>query len=263
MVSKSKITHTVVFAKRDEAMAAIVEKMVQEKVSSVLVVDDDDNICGIITERDIVHKFTLLSKKDKLQAKAITLMSRPVNFVDADSIDRDIGLLHENLQVRHFPVLMGTEPKLENLVGMLTATDMLRIWIENSKKEKAEKVEVQHHLTLIMSHKITRAKYKKLLEKLSCEVYAEGLYIDLVAHAQKRKMVLVFDLDGDYGPEAPQLITKVLSTGSHVLFLTNRHELAAEFKKNLKNDLHHIMIKPLEISYLNYLLEQSREESQK
>ena len=97
-----------------------------------------------------------------------------------------------------------------------------------------------------------------MLEAFSCKVHHEGSYSDLIDFAQKNKLVTIFDLDDDYGNEGARLITRVIATGGHVIFITNRLKLAGEFKKRLKNPKHHIMIKPLDIKFLKFLASESQ-----
>lgn len=258
MSSTPKISHSVVIAKQEEPMEKVVQRMIDEAVSSILVVDEEENICGIITERDIVRKFTLLPKQNKLSAKAISFMTRPVSFVRSDSIEADVRKLYANQTVRHFPILMDDDPKLDNLMGILSASDFFRIWLEDNKKKDTKIESEESHVVLIMSHKISRAKYKNMLEAFSCKVHHEGSYSDLIDFAQKNKLVTIFDLDDDYGNEGARLITRVIATGGHVIFITNRLKLAGEFKKRLKNPKHHIMIKPLDIKFLKFLASESQ-----
>ena len=235
MKTSSVITHSVIVAHQDEPMEAVIQRMIEERVSSILVKDDQDNIVGIITERDIVRKFTLISKQDKLKAKVITVMTRPVSFVRLDHLDKDISQLHTKLGIRHFPILEGNEAHLDQLVGMLTSTDMFRIWLQSKNKSKSNvPVDYDYRMILISSHKVSRAKYKKVFENMNCEVQSGEEYLKLIAQAQSQKSLLLFDLDDDFGKDGPILLTKAVGTGSHVLFLTNRISVASEFKKDLK-----------------------------
>ena len=113
-----------------------------------------------------------------------------------------------------------------------------------------------------MAHKISRAKYKKIFASLNYGVTMEGPYQDLVEDAQKKGQLILFDLDDDYGDCGAQLLTKALGSGSHVVFLTKRLAVAGEFKKSLRNPHHHIMIKPLELSYLEYLIHENQKEKE-
>ncbi|SMF29939.1 CBS domain-containing protein [Pseudobacteriovorax antillogorgiicola] len=260
MEASSIISPSVIIAHQSDAMEDLVNRMIDDQVSSVLVVNDHDEIVGIVTERDIVRKFTLISKADKLKAKVITVMTRPVSFVRVEHLEQDIAKLHQKLGIRHFPVLSGQEPQTANLVGMLTSTDMFRIWVHNQEKSKdgSQSHEKRYRLTIVMSNKISRAKYRKVFESMDYSIDMEGSYEELIQKAHNHKSLLLFDLDDDYGDQGPILLTKAISTGSHVIFLTQRLTVAGEFKKRLKNPLHHIMIKPLELSYLEFLLEENK-----
>lgn len=257
----SAITQSVIIARQNESMEGVIRNMIDEQVSSILVADPEDNIVGIITERDIVRKFTLLSKADKLKSKVITVMTRPVQFVSIDNLNQDIELLHKQMKVRHFPILMDSEPTIQNLAGMLTSTDLFRIWLKQQKKssEPLPQPEV-YKISLIMAGVFERAKYKKMFETLPCQVDSEGAYIELVQNAQKESRCIIFDLDSQYGEAGNNLLTLSLCSGTRVIFLTKRLNIAQEFRKKLRNPLHNIMIKPIDLSFLDYLLSSDKGE---
>ena len=193
MKTSSVITHSVIVAHQDEPMDTVVQKMIDERVSSILVKDDHENIVGIITERDIVRKFTLISKRDKLKAKVITVMTRPVSFVRLDFLDKDISQLHNKLGIRHFPILEGNEARLDKLVGMLTSTDMFRIWLQSKSKRKPKvQIEYDYRMILISSHKVSRAKYRKVFERFDCEVHTGDEYQKLIEQAHHQGSLFAF-----------------------------------------------------------------------
>ena len=82
------INSTVSFAKHDMLMQDVVKEMIDKKISSVLVEDDKGMIVGIITERDIVRKFTLLDLEDKLQRTVATI---PTRFSFLGSLAKSTG----------------------------------------------------------------------------------------------------------------------------------------------------------------------------
>lgn len=73
-----------VFVDSQASVKQVVELHIEKSISSVLICDANECVAGIFTERDVVRKFVLLEKKDKLAARFNTVMSRPVIFVDND-----------------------------------------------------------------------------------------------------------------------------------------------------------------------------------
>ncbi|MBQ49980.1 MAG: hypothetical protein CMP10_21550 [Zetaproteobacteria bacterium] len=259
MESRSVITESVAIANQEDDMESVINLMIEKNISSVLVADDKKNIVGIITERDIVSKFTLISKEDKLQAKVLTVMTRPVHFVRLDHLDQDIADLHTQHNFRHFPVLIDEAPQVNNLVGMLTSTDIFRMWINNERSLIKEALEPRiGKIALIMSHKINRARFRKMLQRLNCEVEDADDFFAVLKKARKKNLLTIFDLDDSYGLKFGELLNMALTTGSYLVFITSRTEVAAEFKQRLKNDRHHILIKPIDFSYLQFLLHENQ-----
>jgi len=89
-------------------------KIMSDKNIGSLVVLKDDNILGIITERDIVDNASSLEKKvtSVIKGKIIT--------IDSDqSLDTAAIIMSKN-KIKRLPVISK-----EKLVGIITATDLL------------------------------------------------------------------------------------------------------------------------------------------
>ena len=61
--------------------------MKEAKISSIFAAHDD-RVVGIITERDIVHKFSMLEKKDKL---ALAVYDTTCNVCCLEHLELDIN----------------------------------------------------------------------------------------------------------------------------------------------------------------------------
>jgi CBS domain-containing protein len=105
--------------------------MIKNRISSVLVCNKND-VCGIVTERDVIRKIVLLEIERKYDHKINTVMTRNVEFVRHDHIYEDIVRLHVEKKRRHFPVLKGDAPLRSNVVGMITVTDICRAYLSQA-----------------------------------------------------------------------------------------------------------------------------------
>jgi len=87
------------------------------KIGSLLVTDND-NVVGIVTERDIIER-TICMDKDPNKTPIKEIMTTDVKTVDVDDrINYAIGILKEN-KIKKLPVTDNDE-----LVGIVTVTDI-------------------------------------------------------------------------------------------------------------------------------------------
>jgi CBS domain-containing protein len=86
----------------DSVMVAL-RMMIEKDIGAVLVMEDD-NICGIISERDIARKITYLNlAAEKIPVKEI--MTATVYTIDEDQTIETARALMTAHRVRHLPVM--------------------------------------------------------------------------------------------------------------------------------------------------------------
>lgn len=129
---KRLISSTTLFIPSDSSIDQSLKLMINCKVSSALICDDSGKVVGIITERDILRKISLLDVDRKLGRKINTIMARPVEFAFLSTVDEDVQRMHREKSMRHFPVLRrkGAATK-SNVVGMITVTDIARKYLDD------------------------------------------------------------------------------------------------------------------------------------
>lgn len=111
------MSRRVVTAKGDEKLSDIAEKMIQSKVSSVVVVSDG-KVAGIVTEKDFVKFFALRVDYD---SKISDYMTREVIVVREDASLNEAKNIMVSNNIRHLPVV----DRNNNLVGMITVRDIV------------------------------------------------------------------------------------------------------------------------------------------
>lgn len=114
------MTRRVVTADPDTNVADISRKMLKENVGCIIVVEDNQPI-GIITERDIVRK--LVSKDLNPTATTIKeLMAEPIITVPHDMSLLDVTKKMAQMNIRRFPVV-----KNGKMVGIVSETDIVSV----------------------------------------------------------------------------------------------------------------------------------------
>jgi CBS domain-containing protein len=103
----------------DATVFEAITKMVEANVGSLLVTDDDE-IVGIMTERDYLRRVTLQGRTDK-ETAVRDIMSSPLYVATPDTpIDECMALMTDR-RIRHVPVVDG-----EKVVGVVSIGDLVK-----------------------------------------------------------------------------------------------------------------------------------------
>ncbi|MEM3972449.1 MAG: CBS domain-containing protein [Saccharolobus sp.] len=110
------ITRNPVMIKHSETIKEAAKVMKKEKVSSVLIHNDDNNIVGIVTERDITRA---IADNLDLNLPVSKIMSSNLIFIESekDVIDALILMLKNN--IRHLVV-----KNKGNIIGVVSIRDV-------------------------------------------------------------------------------------------------------------------------------------------
>lgn len=250
----------VVFVAAEADVHAAVALMRDRNISSVLVIDVDDRVTGIVTERDIVHNFTLLDMKDKLGRKVETIMSRPVHFARQDHLVEDVIDLHFKHKIRHFPIVRDPKSQSKDtVVGIVSITDIARGYLHSLEAPKADVhkgvalKEAPLQLFVMAHDDELYASYRGIFTALGYEVSRVGSTIALptLPKAPARAVLLV-DMDGYAVQQLEQLLAAVRGVKVPVIFATTQRELLEPFKKGLAGTRRDIALKPIDVSYCHW-----------
>ena len=95
-------------------------KLMAEKRIGVLMVLENGELCGVISERDYARKVVLLDRGSKKTTVREIMTERVVFIESAQPIEDCMALMTEN-NFRHLPVMDDGK-----LVGVLSMTDLVR-----------------------------------------------------------------------------------------------------------------------------------------
>jgi CBS domain-containing protein len=125
----------------DSSAFEVAKMMSEYKVSSVFLTDGHDKIIGIMTERDLVRE---ICAKDLLssQTPVISVMSKLLPLITIgknSSIEEAAAMMIKN-GVRHLHVVAEDKKNANDIIGMISTTDIakhLREKLEGSSSEKS------------------------------------------------------------------------------------------------------------------------------
>ncbi|HSC49929.1 MAG TPA: CBS domain-containing protein, partial [Gaiellaceae bacterium] len=123
--------HDVLKIEAGASVFEAVKKMVEANVGSLLVTEDGE-VSGIITERDYLRRVALEGRTDK-ETAVREIMSSPLIVVTPQaSIDHCMALM-TNRRIRHLPIVDGGD-----VVGIVSIGDIVKY------KSKQQDVEIQY-----------------------------------------------------------------------------------------------------------------------
>ena len=116
-------TKSLVTTTEDTPVTEAVSMMTRDNIHSLMVMKDDQMI-GIFTDRDYVHKIVSI-QRDPAQLKVGDVMTKEVTTVSPDaSIKACIELMHDG-KFRHLPITEAGQ-----VIGMISMTDVMKILID-------------------------------------------------------------------------------------------------------------------------------------
>ena len=144
-----------------DEMVVSAAKVMSEKNISCIIVADDKNEIGILTETDLLKR-ALVGCKDFRRMRVAEIMSSPVESVSSDLSVLDTGKIMSERHIKRLPVLDA-----EKVVGTVTQTDLVRaltsygIWRDVSEVMSSNVVALQKNTTIaeaaevMTSHRIS------------------------------------------------------------------------------------------------------------
>lgn len=116
---------------RIEAAASVfeaVERMVEHNVGSLLVIEEGE-IVGIVTERDYLRRVTLQGRTDRNTAVR-DIISSPLITVPPETTIEECMALMTQRRIRHLPVVDNSE-----IVGLVSIGDLVKFQSDRQRVE--------------------------------------------------------------------------------------------------------------------------------
>ncbi len=119
--------HEVLTIGQEETVYAALAKMAEADVGALVVIDDQDDVIGLLSERDYARK-VILKGASSLDTKVKAIMEDKVCYVHpGQSVEECMALITEN-RSPHLPVMENDE-----LIGLVSIGDLVKASI--SEKE--------------------------------------------------------------------------------------------------------------------------------
>ena len=102
----------------DASVLQAVQLMNEHKVGAVLVMDDDEQVLGIFTERDVLRRVVGLEKNPR-QVNVGSVMTEDVICVEPNTDLDEVSNIMKTRKIRHLPVCSDGE-----VLGMISIGDV-------------------------------------------------------------------------------------------------------------------------------------------
>jgi CBS domain-containing protein len=123
---KDSIVHTI---HPDFTVLDAASKLVDKAVGALVVLDDNGDIAGILTERDILRE-SARSSEHLGTTQILDIMTPTVVLGNPDQTVEEVMFLMTQMCIRHLPVVRNG-----NLVGMISIGDAVKAQLEQAGHE--------------------------------------------------------------------------------------------------------------------------------
>jgi CBS domain-containing protein len=149
LIAKDIMTKKVITIEKDATLSELVRLLIKNKISGVPVIDEKNNLVGVVTENDIIVKksslpfplsfsFAFLDKyesytkntKEFLDTKVEEVMSVDIKTVRKDMTVNKVVNIMLNNNINRLPVLDDDN----KLIGIITRADVMKSMIREGKK---------------------------------------------------------------------------------------------------------------------------------
>jgi signal-transduction protein with cAMP-binding, CBS, and nucleotidyltransferase domain len=131
------MTTTTVTMNFKNSVLDIAKKMLAENISSIPITDDEEEIIGILTERDMMK--VIANELPPGGISAMSLMSFPTVKVKKNAPIEEAAKIMATKKLRH---LIVEDTYGKDVVGIITVTDLARYLKQKSKTDELANSEV-------------------------------------------------------------------------------------------------------------------------
>ncbi|RLF32751.1 MAG: hypothetical protein DRM98_03390 [Thermoplasmata archaeon] len=127
MLVKEVMTKKVVTIEHDKTVLDACNLYRDKKIGCLIVIENG-NCVGIVTERDIIER-TICARRDPEKTRVREIMSTNLKTIHAlDSLEKALAVMRDN-NIKKLPVIVK-----EGVVGIITVTDISRARPDLSKR---------------------------------------------------------------------------------------------------------------------------------
>lgn len=124
--------NAVVTEKSTASIADIANDLAKKRIGAIVVLDENDAVCGIISERDVVREIATHGKDALDSAVSVCMTKNVISCTQHNTINEVMEIMSSN-RFRHLPVIEDGE-----LQGIISIGDVVKRKIESAEQEAEE-----------------------------------------------------------------------------------------------------------------------------
>ena len=121
--------HAVYSVRPDNTVFEALEQLVQHNIGALTVVDDQNNVLGIFSERDYARRVMLKGRTSKETTISEIMTGNPFTVTEDDSIEACMELMTDR-HIRHLPVI----DENNRLIGLISIGDVVKYIIDDQRQ---------------------------------------------------------------------------------------------------------------------------------
>ena len=130
--------------KSETPISEIALALKEKKIGAVPIVDDDNQLLGIVSERDIVTKLVVEARDSDLTTAKEIMTSRIISAKLNDDVNYTIGVMKNN-NIRHIPVLDANS----RLTDFFSIRDFLKAEMQDNLQIKQKHKNIVHYQIMV------------------------------------------------------------------------------------------------------------------
>ena len=158
--------------KTETPISEIALALKDKKIGAVPIVDDDNQLLGIVSERDIVTKLVVEARDSDLTTAKEIMTSKIISAKLNDDVNYTVGVMKNN-NIRHIPVLDAND----RLTDFFSIRDFL-------------KAEMQDNLKIKQKHK-NIVRYQIMVSAMLVGATIAGIFFDFF---EKGNLIVIFSV---------------------------------------------------------------------
>lgn len=125
---KDIMSRNIVYVSPDNNVKQVAEIMRDRSIGVVLIIDQNQNLSGMISERDIITKVVAF-KLDPSEILVKDIMTRNLVTGNQEMTDMEASMLMSEKRIKKLPITENNK-----VIGIITQTDLMKVTLDRMEK---------------------------------------------------------------------------------------------------------------------------------
>ena len=127
------LKRSVISINEDDTIFAAIKVLSEQKIGALPVINNQNELCGMLSERDIIYKISNDKRIDFSNAQIKSIMTTKVITCDKKTESNVLMTIMTDNKIRHIPII-----EKNSLIGIVSIGDVVKRLLEKFNLENAE-----------------------------------------------------------------------------------------------------------------------------